>query len=285
MKTKSNKVLIYDNQCPMCTAYSAAFVKSGMLGSEERVGFQELKEQDYICRLDIERASREIPLVDLETGEIRYGVDALLHLLGERFPGTERLLRKGFFFKSLTKLYAFISLNRRIIVPPGNKLQGMDFAPPFDPKSRIRLLTVAILFASIVSVGFGLSIGHYVIVSGIGWKMLVAVGAGWGLQLAVTASLIRNQQQRLDYASHLGVLMVIGVLFLIPSLPLSAFTHFRYPLIPAISVLISSGVMLYQHIKRIKALGLSQRWTVSWFLSLQLAAWSSVWIYYLNHAQ
>jgi hypothetical protein len=282
MKTTTGKTLIYDNQCPMCTAYSSAFVKSGLLGKEGRIGFNELGDQDFICRLDMERAGREIPLVDLETGEIIYGIDALISIIGARFPVLGKCLNSKLLYYPLKKLYAFVSLNRRIIVPPSKGKGGLDFPPPFNHSSRTSLLVFGVLFSVIISALFGISSGHYLHLEGVWWKMIVAVGSGWGLQLSMSTLLIRDEQKRMDYAATLGVLMIIGVLILIPSLFIGHFTSYHYPVVPLISVLISSGVMLYQHVKRVKFLGLSQLFTVSWFLCLQLTALISIWIFYLN---
>jgi hypothetical protein len=282
MKTTTGKTLIYDNQCPMCTAYSSAFVKSGILEKEGRMGFHELDSQDFICHLDMERAGREIPLVDTLTGEIMYGTDALIFLIEARFPRLGKGLRNPLVLGILKKLYAFVSLNRRIIIPARKVKGGFDFPPPHQSSSRWQLLVFGVVFSCFISALFGISSGHYIHLEGGWWKMIVAVGSGWGFQLALAALLIRNKEKRMDYAATLGVLMVSGVLILIPSLFIGHFTNYRYPFVPIISVLISSGVMLYQHIKRIRSLKLSQLFTFSWFLCLQITALISIWIFYIN---
>lgn len=41
MKARS-KVIIYDDGCPLCAAYTNAFVKTGMLAKEGRKNFNEI---------------------------------------------------------------------------------------------------------------------------------------------------------------------------------------------------------------------------------------------------
>jgi hypothetical protein len=45
-----------------------------------------------------------------------------------------------------------------------------------------------------------------------------------------------------------------------------------------LSVIASSGAMLYMHIYRVRSLGISKYYTWSWFISLQTTA--ALWMYY-----
>ena len=90
------------------------------------------------------------------------------------------------------------------------------------------------------------------------------------------------RNKTLDYIGHLGSIMVAGLLILLPWMLFHAITSIENVYLPLVSVVVSSAVMLYLHIHRIRHLQLSQAWTVSWFLSLQSGAIYWIWFFYLN---
>ncbi len=71
--TENNKALVYDDNCPLCKAYTAAFVKGGLLKAKNRIAFSHVNIQQF--HLEWKKARNEIPLIDLKTGEVKYGVD------------------------------------------------------------------------------------------------------------------------------------------------------------------------------------------------------------------
>ena len=80
-KNLDSKVIIYDDVCPLCKAYTSGFVQAGWLRPENRIGFAEAPTA-LIERIDIDRARHEIPLYDRVTGETLYGKEALFFILG-----------------------------------------------------------------------------------------------------------------------------------------------------------------------------------------------------------
>ena len=81
MKTLQNHTLIYDKDCPMCTLYSGAFIKCGMLENDGRENFSEMSAKNELI-IDYERAKNEIALINQNSGEVRYGLDSLLVIIG-----------------------------------------------------------------------------------------------------------------------------------------------------------------------------------------------------------
>jgi predicted DCC family thiol-disulfide oxidoreductase YuxK len=126
METLDNKVIIYDDACPMCQAYTAAFVKSGWL--KHRSGFSAAG-PEMQAAIDLDRARHEIPLFDTKTGEVHYGLDALFLIIGERWPVFRPLFRTRWFRRLLYPLYQIITYNRRIIAGTGAPKTGFDCAP------------------------------------------------------------------------------------------------------------------------------------------------------------
>src|ERR1700759_1782821 len=116
MKTLQNHVILYDAECPMCKVYTHAFTTTGMLDSQGRAPYQDMPE--FACPIvDRQRAVNEIALVDKTTGEVRYGIDSLFAVIGNSCPILNPLFKNKPFSWIMRKLYAFISYNRKVIIP------------------------------------------------------------------------------------------------------------------------------------------------------------------------
>lgn len=282
MKATASKVIIYDDTCPMCSLYTNGFIKGGFLPAGGRMPFAELTNEGTIGRIDLQRAKHEIPLVDMQGGETMYGVDSLVFILNEKLPFVGWMMKIGPVNYFVRRLYRMISYNRRIIIPSHASGKGIDCTPGLNMKYRTVFIAFAIILSSLITWLFGRSSAHYL---GIdprtgGWQMLLVAGTGWVLQI-ITA-LLFMKRNRIDYLGHVGVVMIIGVLLLLPGIVISSLTSYSTWLIPAISVLLSSIIMLWQHLKRVKHTGASQVWTASWFLYLQSTAFAWVYVFYLK---
>jgi hypothetical protein len=201
MKTLENKMLVYDDACPMCQAYTAGFIKMGWL--ERRAGFAEAT-PEMLAQLDLNRSRHEIPLLDTATGEVRYGLDALFLILGEHMPVFKPLFRNRFFRAPLYQLYQIITYNRRIIAGSVSAKTGFDCAPDVNVLYR----WVYILLA--------LSTGAWLLVP-------AALPAGWmGTSLlafhGITLLAGLAVSKKLDYLGHWATIWLVnGLVFSIGS--------------------------------------------------------------------
>jgi hypothetical protein len=150
-------------------------------------------------------------------------------------------------------------------------------------RHRITFIVLAVLLSSLVTFLFGRSAAPYLSISqgDGGWQMLLVAGTGWIVQ--IIAALVFMKRDPIIYLGHLSTVMVIGVLILVPGIILSSLTGYEYAGIPVVSVAASSLTMLWLHIKRVKHIGASQAWTLSWFLSLQVTAWAWAYVFYLQN--
>jgi len=144
MATVNHQVILYDDSCPMCRLYTGAFVRCGILEPAGRVAFSKVPEA-VRRRLDLDRARREIPLCDLESDRVRYGLDALFFVLGERFPTFGRILRIPAVKVFWTPIYFWISFNRRMLAGFPPPAEGLDCEPPLHRGFWAALLAVAAL--------------------------------------------------------------------------------------------------------------------------------------------
>jgi predicted DCC family thiol-disulfide oxidoreductase YuxK len=273
-----DKAIIYDDNCPMCALYTQGFVNWQILEKANRVPFAQLQQQSFIEQVDWHRAKNEIPLVDLQGGQTLYGLNALIFLLGQKISWLNKLPQYKPLYTLFALLYNLVSYNRRIIVPNKNPaLARFDCTPDYHFVYRLAFILVAIASSTGITYAFGQSLNKLLPISSGGIDMLLIAGTGWGIQVLLAILLLK--EKRMDYIGHLGVIMLIGVLVLLPGICVSWLTEYQYPAIPFVSVLLSSGLMCRQHFARIRSLGLTQLWTLAWFMVLQATA--IFWIYQL----
>ena len=199
-----NKVLIYDADCPLCRAYTKGLVVTGALPAAMRLSSTAITDQRVVDQLDPVRRRHEIPLLDLETGETHYGVDAILTVLGEGWPRFVRFVRDTALFEVGRRFYAFISYNRRVMFPvEPERWHIMDLDP--DLHVGYRTVFLVLLYAAL-AVGHLGAVGH---VAPSAMLMLV-VQLGLALTYIVRHSGTRQTANALDYLGHLGVSILVG---------------------------------------------------------------------------
>ena len=113
----TEKVILYDDSCPMCQLYTEGFVRLGVLPREGRVAFGQAPVQcpEVFEKLDVKRGRVAIPLIDRTTGEIIYGLDALFLLIGHKAAWLRPVLRQRVLKAAIWPLYRLLSYNRRQI--------------------------------------------------------------------------------------------------------------------------------------------------------------------------
>jgi predicted DCC family thiol-disulfide oxidoreductase YuxK len=274
----TGKAIIYDGECPLCAAYTRLFVRLGILNPSERIAFSELRNQEFIPRMDSTRQGNEIPLVDLNGGKTIYGVDALIFLLGKKWKWIKTIGNISVFHFFLTHFYATISYNRRIILAKKFRKMECSCAPAFHMGYRFAFIFIGAIFSFLITWLFGNAIakeGNFPNENA-GWKMEAICGTGW--LVTILFALLFMKKNRIDYFGHLAVLEIIGVTILLPSILLAPFLGFSGIIFCLISVLFSSACMLRGHIRRVRIMGESQYWTAIWFCSLQITAlaWSYI---------
>lgn len=201
-----NKVIIYDDSCPMCKWYTGEFVNTGMLDAKNRLGFSEA-DTDILQNIDIERSRHEIPLYDLETKQTLYGPDALYCLLGEKMPFFKPLFRNAIFRAFITQLYQIITYNRRIIAGSSAPKIGFDCAPDFNLFYR----SLYIVLATIASVLIAKNIIAYSLsYQSQGIKLMIIVIS---LIIFLFVLLGLFLPKRVSYWGHLATILLADNLF------------------------------------------------------------------------
>jgi predicted DCC family thiol-disulfide oxidoreductase YuxK len=140
-----NKILIYDDNCPLCTWYSGLFVKYGLLEADGRRSFSDL-EAALLDKIDFLKSRNEIPLLDTQSGHVLYGIDSLLEILGQKFPSIKKTGNIKPVKWILKKMYKLVSYNRKLIVAKKCSTGNVDCTPDINYLYRVLFMVLSLLF-------------------------------------------------------------------------------------------------------------------------------------------
>src|SRR5688572_4275219 len=146
---KSTVILVYDDNCPLCNWYTSLFVRYHLLEPDERKAFSSL-DNELLEKICFEKSRNEIPLLDPATGKVKYGIDALLEILGGKSPLIKKIGQMPAVNWFLRKLYKLISYNRKVIVARKCNTGTIDCAPDLNYKYRYLFLFIGLLFNSLM---------------------------------------------------------------------------------------------------------------------------------------
>lgn len=267
---EERRVLIYDGDCPFCLAVANFLVKRRILPPDRVQPHTSLP-------LELALKTRnELLVIDRENSETRQGVEGLIWALEDRFP-LLKLLKAPLPLCLLTHLYRTISYNRRILFPRSDRfICACD--PDFVWSYWVSLIAFCSAFATLVTGAFGAVVWS---TAGLGspleGALRISAIAGSGWIVLFVASLFLPEEKRTSYLGHLATTMLIGVLILTPSILLS-------PVLPTeaslasflLSVIFSFSIMLRWQKRRIRGMGISEKWLVLWIVSLLGGATSSI---------
>lgn len=221
MKTLNNHLILYDADCPMCDLYTGAFVKTGLLAVDGRAPYQQVA-AGTCPNVDRQRAVNEIALVNRETGEVTYGIKSLFKIAGNACPVFNPVFKFQPIIWLFSKLYAFISYNRRVIVPARIKTNNNELQPTFNLNYRIAYL----LFTWLAT---GCILTHYVgLMNGV-----VPQGNAWGEYYICGSQIIfqgivlllLNRDKLWDYLGNMMTVSFAGALFLVIVTSLGKLIH------------------------------------------------------------
>jgi predicted DCC family thiol-disulfide oxidoreductase YuxK len=211
---KQEKVILYDSSCPLCTWYTGVFSRTGFLDEKGRQSFCTV-EPELLNIIDHDRSRNEIPLINRATGEVLYGIDALLDVLGTRMPLLKTIGSIQWINWFIRGLYKFVSYNRRVIVAAANKPGTFDCTPDFNIPYRISFIVFALLLNTTLLV----PLHEYVFI-----RSLFAHTGLLQLQLAHFALVLSNlaiaasleKKKALEYLGQISMLALVAMLMTLP---------------------------------------------------------------------
>jgi hypothetical protein len=260
MGTLKDHIILYDAECPMCKLYTNAFTKTGMLDTTGRAAYQDMPEAacPYVDR---QRAVNEIALFNTKTGEVNYGIQSLFKVIANSFPIFKSLFSFGPFLFLMSKVYAFISYNRRVIIPADIK-DDDNFQPTFKLKYRIVYLIFTWLVVGFILTFYARLLTGFVPL-GNDYREYFICGGQIIFQGIIVSFYAPGK--RWEYLGNMMTISFAGALLLTPILLISHFTHL-FPIVYPLYFMGVAGLMFLEHIRRTKLLHLGWLLTISWVI-------------------
>ncbi|GAO42985.1 DCC1-like thiol-disulfide oxidoreductase family protein [Flavihumibacter petaseus] len=275
MKTLRHHVILYDAECPLCRVYTSAFVHSGMLDAGGRKPYQDQQAIAACPLLDRQRAVNEIALIDTRTGQVTYGIDSLLKVICTAFPALRILLSPRPIVWFLKKAYAFVSYNRRVIIPGaaatvnGKKpdLSEVGLQPGFRLHYRIAFLLFAWLLTAFILSRYAIFMKPLV-PPGPWYREYLLCGAQMLFQGTLLLSLGNINRTRHCFWNYLGNLMTVsfaGALALLLPLLIGVVLNAK-PAFFLVSFLLVAAALFAEHLRRTRLLHLPALLSCGWLL-------------------
>jgi hypothetical protein len=241
----------------MCKLYTNAFTKSGMLDTSGRASYQEMPEAacPYVDR---QRAVNEIALVNTKTGEVSYGIHSVFKVMANSLPFLAPLFSLKPFSWLMSKVYAFISYNLRVIIPTDlSNTSGIQ--PTFKLKYRLAWLLFTWAIVGRILTAYARLLTDFVPLGNSYREYFICGG-----QIIFQGVIISfyAPAKRWAYLGNMMTISFAGALLLTPML---IFNHLIPVVYPAYFMAVA-GLMFLEHIRRTKLLHLGWLLTISWVL-------------------
>ncbi len=269
MKTLEKHTIIYDDECPMCNLYTGAFIQTGMLDAEGREAYGSIQPATAAL-LDQRRACNEIALVDREHQTVTYGIDSLFKVIGHSFPIFKPLFAWQPFRWVMQKVYAFISYNRKVIVPGNGFERAGQCIPDLNLTYRWAYLLSTWLFTSWVLYRYSGLLIPLIPASNL-WREFAICG-GQMLFQSLTISLLRKDRL-ISYLGNMMTVSLAGALLLGPVIWLHQTGQVQSSYFALGWFGLVVGGMLLEHIRRVRLLQIHWSASLSWVVYRLLVLW------------
>lgn len=256
---RNNKFLL-DEDCPMCKIYGGAFIKFGIMDKDSITPYQ-VFDMSMANNIDMERATSEIALVDTKSGVVTYGIDSMIKIITHGNARFRKLLQVSFIYRILRIVYSFISFNRKVIYIVKNSEKKRACNPPLHKAYRwTYIIFVAIVTALILNRFTDELFTQLNLVNNPYREFAVCFGQ---IIWQGTAIILINKNKFYDYLGNMSTVSLIGGLLLLPLLWTTSLIVVPIWLLMGYFGLVVS-LMLAEHIRRCKLMGISLWATFSW---------------------
>ncbi|MEO5890722.1 MAG: hypothetical protein ABIQ31_10740, partial [Ferruginibacter sp.] len=166
----------------------------------------------------------EIPVIDADTKQVWYGIDALLEILGQKLPFIKTAGNIKPVKWVLYKFYRFISYNRRVIVASGQPAGNFDCTPDFNVRYRISFLAIFLVFNTLMLFPFqqyllSNSLFKTTSIQQLQWIHLTIVS----LNIGMAARL--GKKAGIEYLGQVNMLALTGILLTVPLVIINKYLH------------------------------------------------------------
>lgn len=270
MKTLFNHTLVYDKDCPLCEWYTRMFLKYNLLDEEGRLDYGAVVSQN-LFEFDALKAKNKIALVNRENGEVTYGIDSMLKVLGHRFALVRILGNFSPIYWLLTQLYNLITYNRKVVIASDcNKLGSC--VPSRNVFWRIFFIVFCGFITTwIVDSYFFSRLNEYYIGTRIITDAIIFIAQ---LIFQYLMCLILKERNVYDYLGQVAFVSFLGALLLLGfSLGLQILSLFslNIDLLEIICYGVVATFMFFEHKRRVQVAGHNSWLSWTWALFRILA--------------
>jgi predicted DCC family thiol-disulfide oxidoreductase YuxK len=271
MKT-NNKTIIYDDTCPMCTWYTGAFVKTGLIQPEGRKAFSDIDDR-LLAAIDLQRGRNEIPLVDTATGQVLYGIDAMLEVLGQKMPLIKTMGNLPPIKWFLYRLYRLVTYNRRVIVAPTAQPNAFDCTPDFNIRYRTYFMLLCLVVNTLLLFPLHAYIfSNSVFASSTSGRLLLGHTVLVMLNLLLAAALPRKTG--LEYLGQVNMLATLFFLLCLPLLFVNKYLILTGTITNTVYLGLLGGFIGREYVRRMQYAGIWPRY--KWVILADLACMALV---------
>ncbi len=256
--------IVFDNKCAACSFGVQTFKSFGLMNDEQVIKLDQFQDNVLACNVNPIRACDEMAIINNYSLEVSYGYEGYVKIISvnHKHLGTIMSLRLVKFV--MNTFYIFLASNRRVIAP----IQPSDSTctPTLRKSYRLTFIFLMSLFAGIITFVKGEIFHEYEWSDFLtGWKLITVTGVGW---LLVGVSY--KKSKRWEYWGHLA--MIAGTAILLQTIGLIGYYISSSILWVLVSMGFSDLVMVWMHYRRVKIMGVSQKQTFIWWLTLHLTA-------------
>lgn len=260
MKTLQDHTIIYDDECPMCREYTKVFVKTGMLDQQGRAAYTDVVNSN-IPNINWERARNEIAMINNKDNTVQYGIDSLITIIGNNMPAFRPLFRFKPLYFLMSRLYFFISYNRKVMAH-GNVFEGKNICTPdLNYTYRWAYILFAWLFTSLILVHYSQLAAPLVPASDFYREFLVC--GGQIVFQGIIVALVKRDRW-IHYLGNVMTISLVGALALTPMLVLSGLITSNWFYIGYFMIVVAC--MFFEHLRRVSILELPWYISASWLL-------------------
>lgn len=246
----------------MCQLYAKGFEKVRLI-DKDTVSYYQTSEAQVFEKIDAERATSEVALVNMENGEVVYGEAAFTTILSQNNKWLKTFFQNALVAGMIRQLYRFISLNRHVITGPRIIEGSRDCTPEINGFYRW-------FYIIIVAMTTGLILNHFAtsLFQELGW-----IHYGWREYAICFGQIIwqggllskMSRQKRLDYLGNMSTVSLVGAFLLVPTIMLDQWIDLSASFL-IVNFLFVVGIMLFMHLRRTLKLNLPVAVTLSWML-------------------
>ncbi len=238
-----------------------------MLDESGRKSYQQMGNQ-ISSAIDTDRARNEIALVNNTTGEVFYGIDSIFKILANAWPISGPLFNFKPFKWFMKKVYSFIAYNRKVIVPGNDK--NDTCVPDVNITYRWAYISMAWLLTSLVLTHYSYHLIGLVPPSRF-FREFIICGGQIIFQSGVIFLLAKNKI--LDYLGNMMTVSFAGAILLFLFLLTGKIAGIHNPYIYAGVFMFIVALMLLEHMRRVKLLGIHWSASAGWVIYRLIVLW------------